>query len=63
MLERPAAFLEPLARFVLEVLPWSLSGLIVLYLVWGVWSGPEGTPAAARPVAAQNAATLTGHAL
>jgi hypothetical protein len=27
--------LEPLSKFVLEVLPWALSGLIGLYLLWG----------------------------
>jgi hypothetical protein len=52
MLHRPAAFLEPLSRFVLEVLPWGLSGLIVLYLIWGVWSAPESTPTGVRPLAA-----------
>ena len=54
MLERPATFLEPLSRFVLEVLPWGLSGLIVLYLMWGVWSGPDATSPGVRPLAAQS---------
>jgi len=53
MLERPAAFLEPLSRFVLEVLPWGLSGLIVLYLIWGVWS-PLQSATHVRPLAAQS---------
>jgi hypothetical protein len=51
MLHRPAASLAPLSRFVLEILPWGLSGLIVLYLIWGVWSAPETAPG--RPLAAQ----------
>jgi hypothetical protein len=59
MLYRPAEFLEPLSRFVLEVLPWGLSGLIVLYLIWGVWSAPEGTPADVRPVAAQSSGPVS----
>jgi hypothetical protein len=58
MLERPAAFLEPLSRFVLEVLPWGLSGLIVLYLMWGVWSGPDATSASVRPLAAQSTSVV-----
>jgi hypothetical protein len=58
MLYRPAEFLEPLSRFVLEVLPWGLSGLIVLYLIWGVWSVPGSTPADLRPVAAQSASVV-----
>ena len=62
MLERPAALLKPLSRFVLEVLPWGLSGLIVLYLMWGVWSGPNAASAGLRPLAAQSA-SLTDHAL
>jgi len=34
-------FVEPLARFVLEVLPWALSGLIGLYLLWGLCLAPD----------------------
>lgn len=51
MLHRPAV-LAPLSRFVLEVLPWGLSGLIVLYLIWGVWSAVDSMPAGSRPLAA-----------
>lgn len=54
MLERPAVFPEQLSRFVLEVLPWGLSGLIVLYLIWGVVSGPDAASAGVRPLAAQS---------
>jgi hypothetical protein len=36
MPERIAVVLEPLSKFVLEVLPWSLSSLIALYLAWGL---------------------------
>jgi hypothetical protein len=61
MPERPPILLEPLSRFVLEVLPWGLSGLIVLYLIWGAWSGPEDAPA--RPLAAQSAAGIADQAL
>jgi len=49
MTNNPPGFLAPLPRFVLEVLPWILSGMIGLYLVWGFLSGPtaraEGRPA------------------
>jgi len=41
MTRDPARFLEPLSGFVLEVLPWGLSSLIVLYLLWGFWSAPQ----------------------
>jgi hypothetical protein len=32
--------LEYLSRFVLETLPWALSGLIGLYLLWGFYAAP-----------------------
>ena len=48
---RPAAFLEPLANFVLEGLPWTLSGLIGLYLLWGFWSAPPPSVVGVRPLA------------
>jgi hypothetical protein len=61
MLYRPAAFLEPLSRFVLEFLPWGLSGLIVLYLIWGVRSAPD-TTVSSRPLAAHTTSVID-HAL
>jgi len=57
---RPAAFLEPLANFVLEGLPWTLSGLIGLYLLWGFWSAPQPSVAGVRPVAAHHVAPPPG---
>lgn len=40
MSHNPAGFLAPLSRFVLEILPWALSGVIGIYLAWGLWSAP-----------------------
>jgi hypothetical protein len=51
MTGRPESLVEPLARFVLEVLPWALSGLIGLYLAWGFWSAPAAARSELRPVA------------
>ena len=51
MSQRPAGFLGPLSKFVLEVLPWALSSLIGLYLLWSFWLAP--TPAGLKPVAEQ----------
>ena len=60
MPDRSAALLEPLSTFVLEVLPWSLSSLIALYLVWSLLLAPSATRAepAGAPGAAAVAATL-----
>ena len=51
MSQRPAGFLGPLSKFVLEVLPWALSSLIGLYLLWSFWLAPS--PAGLKPVAEQ----------
>jgi hypothetical protein len=40
MTGRAESLVEPLSRFVLEVLPWALSAVIGLYLAWGFWSAP-----------------------
>ncbi|MFL5003330.1 MAG: hypothetical protein ACJ8DY_23365, partial [Xanthobacteraceae bacterium] len=51
MTGRPESLIEPLSRFVLEVLPWALSALIGLYLVWGFWSAPAAAGPELKPVA------------
>ena len=51
MTGRPESLLEPLSRFVLEVLPWALSALIGLYLVWGLWTAPAAAGPELKPVA------------
>jgi hypothetical protein len=51
MPEHPLPLVEPLSRFVLEVLPWALSGLIGLYLAWGFWSAPAAAGPELKPVA------------
>jgi hypothetical protein len=56
--DRSAALLEPLGKFVLEVLPWALSSLIVLYLIWGTWFAPQPMPAGTKPLATHSTATL-----
>jgi len=38
---RPAAVLNPLSTFVMEVLPWAASGAIGLYLLWAICLAPE----------------------
>jgi hypothetical protein len=48
MTERRQLLLESLSGLILEVLPWSLSGLICLYLLWGYVSQPVRT--AGKPV-------------
>jgi hypothetical protein len=55
---QPESLLEPLSRFVLEVLPWALSGLIGLYLAWGFWSAPVAARAEFQPVAGLSAPAL-----
>jgi uncharacterized membrane protein len=58
--DRSASLLEPLATFVLEVLPWALSSLIVLYLAWGLWLAPQlPTPRAEPPVVHNATAVVT----
>jgi hypothetical protein len=53
--ERSEALLEPLGKFVLEILPWTLSSLIVLYLIWGMWLAPQHAPAAGSKPPAEHA--------
>jgi len=61
---KPELLLEPLSRFVLEVLPWALSGLIGLYLAWGFWSAPVTAQAVLKPAVELNAsADLTATVL
>jgi len=49
-------FLVPLSRFVLEILPWALSGVIGVYLAWGLWTGPAAAAhATVRPLAQPSA--------
>jgi hypothetical protein len=36
--------LASLSLFGLEVLPWVLSGMIGIYLIWGFYSGPAASP-------------------
>jgi hypothetical protein len=55
MTGRAESLVEPLSRFVLEVLPWALSGLIGLYLAWGFWSAPAADGPELKPVAALSA--------
>jgi hypothetical protein len=50
MTEREDSLLEPLSRFVLEILPWALSGLIGIYLAWGLWSAPASARPELKPV-------------
>jgi hypothetical protein len=50
--------LEPLAKFVLEVLPWTLSSLIVLYLIWGLVLAPQLAPVDGKPHAERDVTTL-----
>ena len=38
MTRRPPLILQRLSTFVLEVLPWALSGLIGMHLVWSLVS-------------------------
>ena len=57
MPSRPARFLAPLSRFVLEILPWALSGVIGLYLIWGLLTGIEPARAAPKPAPAASAAS------
>jgi hypothetical protein len=56
--DHSAALLAPLGKFVLEVLPWALSSLIVLYLIWGTWFAPPPMPAGGKPLATHEATTL-----
>ena len=60
MPQRSTSFLTPLSRFVLEVLPWALSGLIGLYLAWGAWAAQPVAGAAARPPADWSAPEQAG---
>ena len=53
MAKHPAVLLETLSSFVLEVLPWGLSSLIVLYLLWGMWSAPPPVAAKIEPSAGE----------
>ena len=57
MTGRGGLLLQPLSRFVLEVLPWALSALIGLYLAWGLWSAPAAAHAEQKPVAQASAST------
>jgi hypothetical protein len=54
--ERSAALLEPLSKFVLEVLPWALSSLIVIYLFGCLWLAPQPAGTGANPVVEHDAA-------
>ena len=58
MPDHSATLLEPLAKFVLEVLPWTLSSLIVLYLMWGLYLAPQLAPADGKPHAERDVTTL-----
>jgi len=50
MTGREDSLLEPLSRFVLEILPWALSGLIGIYLAWGLLSAPAAARTELKPV-------------
>jgi hypothetical protein len=60
--DRSATLLEPLAKFVLEILPWTLSSLIVLYLIWGLVLAPQLTPVDGKPQAERGATALAAGA-
>jgi hypothetical protein len=53
MLPSPAGFVAALSGFVLEILPWGLSGLIVLYLLWSACFAPASVTGA-KPLAEQS---------
>jgi hypothetical protein len=59
MSQHQAGFLGSLSNFVLEVLPWALSSLIGLYLLWGFWLGA--TPARAAFAPAASPAAFVAH--
>jgi len=56
--DHSATLLEPLAKFVLEILPWTLSSLIVLYLIWGLVLAPQPSPVDGKPQAERGATAL-----
>jgi hypothetical protein len=60
--DRSASLLEPLAKFVLEVLPWTLSSLIVLYLIWGLVLAPQLAPVDSKRQAERGATALVSAA-
>ena len=62
MPDRSATLLEPLAKFVLEVLPWTLSSVIVLYLIWGLVLAPQLAPPYGKPQAERDVTTLAARA-